>query len=76
MTNTPRTVGHAVSNVWGTVDGLGARLTWYGDPNAAAYSNTHYHADQQKGMWLATTSAVQLNQLFSQVASSLLRISQ
>ena len=29
-------VEHAVSNVWGTVDGLGARSTWYGDPNAAA----------------------------------------
>jgi len=34
-TNTPRTVEHAVSNLWGIVDGLGARATWYGDPNAA-----------------------------------------
>ena len=35
MTNTPRTVEHAVSNLWGTVDGLGVRATWYGDPDAA-----------------------------------------
>src|SRR5207302_2563869 len=35
VTNTPRTVEHAVSNLWGTVDGLGARAKWYGDPNAA-----------------------------------------
>ena len=35
VTNTPRTVEHAVSNLWETVDGLGARATWYGDPNAA-----------------------------------------
>jgi DNA transposition AAA+ family ATPase len=33
VTNTPRTVEHAVSNLWGTVDGLGARATWYGDPD-------------------------------------------
>jgi len=53
------------------------------DANAAPYPNTshswsnaNYQSSQQKGMWLATTSAVQLNQLFSQVASSLLRISQ
>ena len=35
VTNTPRTVEHAVGNLWGTVGGLGARATWYGDPNAA-----------------------------------------
>jgi DNA transposition AAA+ family ATPase len=34
VTNTPRTVENAVGNLWGTVDGLGARATWYGDPNA------------------------------------------
>jgi DNA transposition AAA+ family ATPase len=35
VTNTPRTVEHAVSNLWGTVDGLSARAMWYGDPDAA-----------------------------------------
>jgi hypothetical protein len=35
VTNTPRTVQHAVSNLWGTLDDLAARATWYGDPNAA-----------------------------------------
>jgi len=35
VTNTPRSVERAVGNLWGTVDGLGARATWYGDPNAA-----------------------------------------
>jgi hypothetical protein len=35
VTNTPRSVEHAVSNLWGTVDGLGARARWYGDPNEA-----------------------------------------
>src|SRR5712692_11717105 len=34
VTNTPRTVEHAVGNLWGTVDGLGARATRYGDPDA------------------------------------------
>ncbi len=38
MTNTPRTVDQAVRNLWGTVDGLGARATWYGDPNATVMS--------------------------------------
>jgi hypothetical protein len=28
VTNTPRTVENAVGNLWGTVDGLGARATW------------------------------------------------
>jgi DNA transposition AAA+ family ATPase len=35
VTNTPRTVEHAVGNLWGTVDDLGARAAWYGDPDAA-----------------------------------------
>jgi DNA transposition AAA+ family ATPase len=35
VTNTPRTVEHAVSNLWGTVGGLAARATLYGDPDAA-----------------------------------------
>jgi hypothetical protein len=35
VTNTPRTAEHAVGSLWGTVDGLGARSTWYGDPDAA-----------------------------------------
>jgi hypothetical protein len=30
----PRTVEHAVNNLWGTVDGVGARAAWYGDPDA------------------------------------------
>jgi DNA transposition AAA+ family ATPase len=34
VTNTPRTVENAVDNLWGTVDGIGARATWYGDPSA------------------------------------------
>jgi hypothetical protein len=34
VTNTPRSVEQAVGNLWGTVDGLGARATWYADPNA------------------------------------------
>ena len=35
VSNTPRTVEHAVSNLWGTVDHLATRATWYGDPGAA-----------------------------------------
>lgn len=35
VTNTPRTVEHAVGNLWGTVDGLGARATWSEGPDAA-----------------------------------------
>jgi len=38
VTNTPRTVDQAVRNLWGTVDGLGARATWYGHPNAMVMS--------------------------------------
>jgi hypothetical protein len=40
------------------------------------YANPYYQKTQQQGMWLATTSQVQLTQLFAEVASSLLRISQ
>lgn len=46
------------------------------DPTAPSYPNAYYQANQQKGMYLATTSNLQLMQLFAQVASSLLRISQ
>jgi len=35
VTNTPRTVEHAVGNLWGTIDGLGERATWYRDPDEA-----------------------------------------
>src|SRR6266852_1598719 len=35
VTNTPRSVEHAVGNLWGTVDGLAARATLYSDPDAA-----------------------------------------
>ena len=46
------------------------------DSGAASYTNTSYNPAQQQGLWLATTSTTQLNSLFLQVASSLLRISQ
>jgi len=46
------------------------------DSTDSPFANPYYQSTQQKGLWLATTSAVQLNQLFAQVASSLLRISQ
>jgi len=39
-------------------------------------ANPTYNSTQQRGLWLATTSATALNNLFAQVASSLLRISQ
>jgi hypothetical protein len=35
VTNAPRTLEHAVGNLWRTVDGLAARATLYGDPGAA-----------------------------------------
>jgi DNA transposition AAA+ family ATPase len=35
VTNTPRSVDQAVGNLWGTVQGLNTRATWYGDPTAA-----------------------------------------
>lgn len=43
---------------------------------AVAYTNPYYNANYQQGLWLATTSTSQLNTLFLQVASSLLRIAQ
>jgi Flp pilus assembly protein TadG len=46
------------------------------DSTDAPYTNQYFQANQQQGMWLATTSQVQLTALFAQVASSLLRISQ
>jgi Flp pilus assembly protein TadG len=46
------------------------------DPTAAAYVNPSYQVGQHQGMWLPTASALQLQQLFAQLASSLLRISQ
>jgi DNA transposition AAA+ family ATPase len=32
VSNTPRSVEQAVGNLWGTVQGLSTRATWYGDP--------------------------------------------
>jgi DNA transposition AAA+ family ATPase len=36
VSNTPRCVEQAVGNLWGTVQGLSARATWYGDPAGPA----------------------------------------
>ncbi len=44
--------------------------------DAAPYANGAYDATQQQGLYLATTSTAALNNLFLQVASSLLRIAQ
>ncbi len=46
------------------------------DSGDAPYTNPHYDSTQQTGMWLGTTDAAQLTNLFNQLASSLLRISQ
>lgn len=46
------------------------------DPTAPSYHNPYYQSNQQQGLWLATTSTLDLTRLFSLVASSLLRISQ
>jgi Flp pilus assembly protein TadG len=46
------------------------------DSTAAAYSNPYYQSTQQQGIWGATTSTLQLQSMFQQIASSLLRISQ
>ena len=40
MTNTPRTVDSAVGNLWGTVDSLATRATWYADPDATVRRQT------------------------------------
>ena len=46
------------------------------DSAALPYTNTAYNPNQQIGLYLATTTTQSLNNLFLQVASSLLRISQ
>jgi hypothetical protein len=46
------------------------------DQSAAAYANPYYNSSQQQGQWTQTTSGLQLQALFQQIASSLLRISQ
>jgi Flp pilus assembly protein TadG len=46
------------------------------DSTAASYSNPYYVSTEQQGIWSATTSALQLQSMFQQIASSLLRISQ
>lgn len=46
------------------------------DPTAAAYANPYYQTSQQQGLWMATATTLQLQSLFQQIASSLLRISQ
>ena len=38
VTNTPRTVEHAVGNLWGAVNGLSLRATWHSDLNLTAKS--------------------------------------
>src|SRR6266496_2306431 len=35
VSNKPRTVEQAVGNLWGTIDGLGVRATWYRNPDEA-----------------------------------------
>jgi DNA transposition AAA+ family ATPase len=37
VSNTPRSVEQAVGNLWGTVQGLSTRATWYGDPTAVTH---------------------------------------
>ena len=46
------------------------------DSTDAPYTSSYYNSAQQTGVWVATTDQTQLYNLFSQVASSLLRISQ
>jgi Flp pilus assembly protein TadG len=46
------------------------------DSTASPYSNSYYVSTEQQGIWAATTSALQLQSMFQQIASSLLRISQ
>jgi hypothetical protein len=46
------------------------------DATAAAYANPYYQKTEQTGIWAATTSTLQLQSMFQQIASSLLRISQ
>jgi hypothetical protein len=46
------------------------------DPTATVYTNPYYQSSQQTGIWAATASTLQLNSMFQEIASSLLRISQ
>jgi len=46
------------------------------DPSAAAYANPYYQNTEQQGLWMATATTLQLESMFQQIASSLLRISQ
>jgi Flp pilus assembly protein TadG len=46
------------------------------DSTAAAYANPYYQSTQPTGIWAATASTLQLESLFQEIASSLLRISQ
>jgi len=41
-----------------------------------AFNNPYYQTNQQQGIWAATASTLQLESMFQQIASSLLRISQ
>jgi hypothetical protein len=46
------------------------------DPTAAPYANAYYQSSQPTGIWAATATTLQLESMFQQIASSLLRISQ
>ncbi len=46
------------------------------NPTAAAYASPYYEKSQQQGLWMATATTTQLQTMFQQIASSLLRISQ
>jgi Flp pilus assembly protein TadG len=46
------------------------------DSAAAPYTNPYYQSTQATGIWAATSSTLQLESMFQQIASSLLRISQ
>jgi hypothetical protein len=46
------------------------------DSTAAVYANPYYQSTQPTGIWAATASTLQLESLFQEIASSLLRISQ
>ena len=46
------------------------------DATAQPYANPFFQQTQQQGIWAATTSTLQLQSMFQQIASSLLRISQ
>jgi Flp pilus assembly protein TadG len=46
------------------------------DSTAAVYANPYYQSTQPVGIWAATASTLQLESMFQEIASSLLRISQ